>query len=171
MSTRRQCRLAHAAGGAKEKSGLVIRPSSFILGPWFFVHGHWTSVFGLWSLAFRRSQQLLLVRPMDKGERTNGKRQMTMDQGQMTFALFSRRILAIPVERRRKRGVVAIGDGRFFLLELRLGANVGPHRAIRLRMLIALRLMRWACRLGSWHFVERPLRSITSSFFKPWGGS
>src|SRR5207302_1674995 len=57
------------------------------------------------------------------------------DQG---LALLPRRVLTVPIERRRQGRIIPVRDRRLLLLERRLRPHVGTHRTLRLGMLKGL---------------------------------
>ena len=77
--------------------------------------------------------------PLSRKER-GGKRGCLLDLTEEPFAQFAGRVLAVPLQAGRERGVVAVRCGRLLLAELGLGADVGPQGQVGLRMLVALRI-------------------------------
>ena len=55
-----------------------------------------------------------------------------VDLPDQRLSVFARRVLAVPVERRREGGVVLVGHRRFLLLELRLRPHIRSQEALGL---------------------------------------
>ena len=62
-----------------------------------------------------------------------------LDASQQKIREIPGAILSVPLQRGRQRRVIAVGDGRLLLLELRLRSDLGAQRAVSLRVAIALR--------------------------------
>ena len=56
-----------------------------------------------------------------------------LQRGDFLLRPLARMVQPVPVERRRQRRVVAVGNRILFLAELRLRANIGPQQRTRLR--------------------------------------
>src|SRR5712692_3868945 len=86
----------------------------------------------------------------------------------MTLSDFARRVLAVPIERRRERRIVAVGGGRLALLELRLRPHIRAHRTFRFWMAVILRLPRSSGTCSARHDSLR-YREICPLTRKGWG--